>query len=328
MNREELYYFAAHPEELSTEHLSSIENLIQRYPYFQSAHLLYLYLLKKTGHLRFNKQLRISASYITDRSVLFELLESIKSEMDFSPVPPEKKDILTIRPDRRILDQNVEKEAERILQQLNAETGIERKPGTSVQETQNIDAESEAEVKVPRQKKATKKPELPKLKREIEQSERNREKLLRKLALDRQSFPDYFDESKDEENPDELSRYFEAYLLDTVPESKDEENKDSKVQNARASGKEPLDLIDRFIANQPKISRINKDTAAPPSYKESDSDLDSGFITETLAKIYLKQKHYEKAIHAYKNLSLKYPEKNIYFADRIREIEKLKNTNT
>ena len=327
MNREELYYFAAHPEELSTEHLSSIENLIQRYPYFQSAHLLYLYLLKKTGHLRFNKQLRISASYITDRSVLFELLESMRNEMTFSPELPEKKDVRTIKPDQRILDENVEKEAERIIQQLSAEAGLERKPSPSVQETQSIHAESDPELKVPKQKKTAKKPELPKLKREIEQSERNREKLLSKLAQDRQSLPDYFNKNEDE-NQDELSRYFDAYLLDNLTDSKDEVKKDSGAQNAETTRKEPLDLIDRFIANQPKISRINKDNAAPPSYKESDSDLDSGFITETLAKIYLKQKHYEKAIHAYKNLSLKYPEKNIYFADRIREIEKLKNTNT
>jgi len=51
-------------------------------------------------------------------------------------------------------------------------------------------------------------------------------------------------------------------------------------------------------------------------------DEDSSF-TETLARIYIKQKRYEKALQIIKNLSLKYPEKNVYFADQIRFLEKL-----
>ncbi len=50
---------------------------------------------------------------------------------------------------------------------------------------------------------------------------------------------------------------------------------------------------------------------------------DEEFITETLAKIYIKQKHYNKAIKAYSNLSLKNPEKRSYFAARIKELEEI-----
>ncbi|KAF0238950.1 MAG: hypothetical protein FD181_673 [Prolixibacteraceae bacterium] len=51
-------------------------------------------------------------------------------------------------------------------------------------------------------------------------------------------------------------------------------------------------------------------------------------ITETLASIYFQQKNYGKAKESYQKLSLKYPEKSIYFAARIEEIEKLRNTNS
>ena len=50
---------------------------------------------------------------------------------------------------------------------------------------------------------------------------------------------------------------------------------------------------------------------------------DEAFLTESLAKIYIKQRRYSKALEIIKKLSLKYPEKNIYFADQIRFLEKL-----
>ena len=55
---------------------------------------------------------------------------------------------------------------------------------------------------------------------------------------------------------------------------------------------------------------------------ESDS-----LMTETLARIYLEQKNYEKALQSYKILSLKYPEKSSLFADQIKAIKKLQEKN-
>lgn len=85
-------------------------------------------------------------------------------------------------------------------------------------------------------------------------------------------------------------------------------------------------IINTFIKNQPKISKNNNQNFFKPteigrkSIKEN-KDL----ITETLAKVYTKQKYYNKAISAYQKLSLKYPQKSSYFANQIKLITKLKN---
>jgi len=46
------------------------------------------------------------------------------------------------------------------------------------------------------------------------------------------------------------------------------------------------------------------------------------FMTETLAKVYVKQEKYKEAMKAYKILSLKYPEKISLFANQIKDLKK------
>ena len=56
-----------------------------------------------------------------------------------------------------------------------------------------------------------------------------------------------------------------------------------------------------------------------------ESKIKDDLITETLAKIYIDQKKYNKAIKAYNILSLKYPKKSSFFADQIIDIKKIKS---
>ena len=82
--------------------------------------------------------------------------------------------------------------------------------------------------------------------------------------------------------------------------------------------------IDDFISKEPKI-KVNTYSEEESIKVDSDVLMDAGFMTETLAKLYVNQKNYEKAIQSYKILILKFPEKNSYFADQIKIIKKLKS---
>ncbi len=81
-------------------------------------------------------------------------------------------------------------------------------------------------------------------------------------------------------------------------------------------------LIERFIIEEPHIhppSMDRLDTENKAKKSSEDADI---LVTETLAKIYHDQMLYHKALDTYKKLILKFPEKSVYFAARITEIEK------
>nr|WP_315156533.1 tetratricopeptide repeat protein [uncultured Flavobacterium sp.] len=99
-----------------------------------------------------------------------------------------------------------------------------------------------------------------------------------------------------------------------IEESTDEEKKKKAA------------LIDKFIETNPKIAPIKAGSAPAVQFDLNTSD-NTHLMTETLARVYLEQKKYQKAIQAYEILILKYPEKSSFFADHISEIKILQNNN-
>ena len=100
----------------------------------------------------------------------------------------------------------------------------------------------------------------------------------------------------------------------------------SKVKKIDRTPKEkPSDLIDSFIYKKVGISKPKKEAffKAVDVAKESLIE-NNDLVTPTLAKVYLEQGHYNKAISAYEKLILKYPKKNSFFANQIKLINKLK----
>ena len=84
------------------------------------------------------------------------------------------------------------------------------------------------------------------------------------------------------------------------------------------------DLIEKFIIANPRIEPVREKAEIPltdmskPFVEEKEV-----FLTETLARIYIKQGYYSKALDIYEKLSLKYPEKSSYFASQILEVKEL-----
>lgn len=83
------------------------------------------------------------------------------------------------------------------------------------------------------------------------------------------------------------------------------------------------DLISHFINKNCNNSASECDNDSNGDYSLEEENIDDVCFTETLAKIYIKQERYDKAIEIIRKLSLKYPKKNVYFADQLKALEKL-----
>lgn len=86
-------------------------------------------------------------------------------------------------------------------------------------------------------------------------------------------------------------------------------------------------LIDSFLNKTPEELTIKANEQEPPLMEVPDEE-EGEYFTETLAKIYIRQGKFEKALEIIQQLYLNYPKKSRYFADQIRFLEKLiKNNN-
>lgn len=101
----------------------------------------------------------------------------------------------------------------------------------------------------------------------------------------------------------------------------------TETETTEEKQKEPSNLIDNFIKKEPRIERNIEISDAQEDVSQSSLQENNSFMSETLASIYLKQKLFNKAILVYRKLELINPQKSVYFANRIKEIEKLKNNN-
>ena len=120
---------------------------------------------------------------------------------------------------------------------------------------------------------------------------------------------------------DELKALIANRLRELEEEKRLQEQ--GEVPQKKLSRKE---LIDKFIAENPSISKPKAEFYNPISVAQNSITDKGDIVSETLAKIYLKQGYFEKAISIYEKLSLNNPEKSIYFAAQIEQIKESQTT--
>lgn len=105
--------------------------------------------------------------------------------------------------------------------------------------------------------------------------------------------------------------------LETHEETLDGKPRESSSMN---------EVISQFLEKGEEAETLMiEEDEAPVSALSKDVDAmhSKELFTETLARIYIKQGRYERALAILKSLDLKYPEKNSYFAEQISYLEKL-----
>ena len=245
----ELAELIQHPERLDRDTLYELRSLLALYPYYQNVRLLMLQNLYLLHDPSFDEELRRAAIYITDRRVLFQMIEAAHYRLRTQQVQVQKADSEEERQNRTIT---------------------------------LIDSFLET---------------IPK---DDEEEDKAAKKIKRKPT------------------PADAAVDYVAYLLESETEE------DSSDDVPKLIGQE---LIDTFINSDKGRIVLNETPEFTPEIetegKEQADELSEGCFTETLARIYIKQGRYSKALEIIRRLSLQYPKKNAYFADQIRFLEKL-----
>ena len=116
---------------------------------------------------------------------------------------------------------------------------------------------------------------------------------------------------------------FEEWLQLSAKNSVENKTETSIVKTSDTPKKAAkMAQINAFIAKNPKMS-TPLTNLEEITIKDAQKINKEALMTETLARVYLEQKKYKKALQAYKILSLKYPEKNSFFASQIKVVQKL-----
>jgi hypothetical protein len=98
-------------------------------------------------------------------------------------------------------------------------------------------------------------------------------------------------------------------VINNTPESKHVDPKETAI-------------IENFLKKDPQISPPKPEQIDNENKAKKSAEDHNDLVSETLAKIYIEQMLYHKAIETYQKLSLKFPEKSRYFADLIQSLEK------
>ncbi len=289
MTATDLSLILKQPNHITLSQVYELENIIHEYPYFQVVKAIYLKILYAQESYRYNKELKITAAHIGNRTLLFDFITSTGFK--------DKKNVLKKEEmPKAYVDEAIPSE---FTTYVSGDV-FEKKefyPVThTVEQSQTSkDAISSSEQQ---QKEAL-----------------HMGKPIDFQPNDKQSFATWLEVTRYKPIDRRTTKTATTVDLPFVDKNIFEEG------DARAK---KFDLIDKFLETNPKIE-VNKDYDNTSSNIEivEKKDIGRQFMTETLAKVYLEQGKYAEAIQAYQILMLKNPAKSAYFAEQISIIRKL-----
>ncbi|REH00449.1 tetratricopeptide repeat protein [Flavobacterium aquicola] len=317
MNISSYNYLLNQPEEIDETQTVALEKVLDEFPFFQSARALRLKGLYNQNSYKYNFALKIVAAHTTDRSVLFDFITS-ESFTAIQKKTYEKKleELLNITV---VASQVIEKETPII-----RTTPLEHSILTSIKEA-NINSANNNSLFIDRLD----------IDKNVEQSilDSIKEALPSKIEEETTETEKKLDAGKPIDFSKSETHSFHQWLQISriEPIIREEPKKEPIVKIEpdpiiEDSKKKKAELIDKFIETSPKIPPIKPGVVFTPNLDLNKED-NSYLMTETLAKVYLEQKKYQKAIQAYEILILKYPEKSSFFADRIKDIRIIQQNN-
>ncbi len=308
MNRTDFLRMIENRAPVDRRMIGEINDLINIFPYFQSAHLLLLKGLQLTADVKFENQLKNSAIHVGDREVLYYLL---------------KIDPVSSTDDNPLREQEV----------LTSETPSGDSQQTVIESARNSQDLINEFEKYGDDNKTEEQKEIidPIFSRSIlisTESENDESESTVFVIDDEQEAVEekifYMDPGFSvSDRPDLL----ELDLVDNIQsEAGDEAETQIKPENEEKNLKkqEQTDLIEKFILANPRIEPNREKSDLPvEDLSKPDAEGKGEFITETLARIYFNQGYYSKAIDIYEKLCLKFPEKSSYFAAQIGKIKEV-----
>lgn len=274
------------PLSISSQDLFQIEDEIEKYPYFQALHLLKAKAVSNSDEETLTAVLNKTATFCSHRSILFKYIHTESQE--------------------KVLEEdNLEKEAT-----LENEVELEENIQDAIKQKNLEEASTSKETVDSKQE-------------EIENLIQTHEKISPKVdEVENEKISSNEDKeqvkSKSEKLQSNLS--FSQWLKSSqrTPDEDENPTEETDVVN------EKFKVIEEFLDKNPKITP-SKEYKPSIEFQSKNNENLSHLMTETLAKIYVEQNKFDKAIKAYTILRLKYPEKSGYFADQIKEIQELKH---
>ncbi|HNQ11570.1 MAG TPA: hypothetical protein PKH65_07260 [Bacteroidia bacterium] len=335
MNKERFLELLKNPVDIPTSEINQLKELVQQFPYFNSARILYAKSLKDSNNLLYDAELRKAAIYSNDRKVLHDYMQ--KKVIDNKELPAFTSELLeeAQQAEEVIIEQPTElnepiqaapidsdtdeqkSDLQKIIASRLSELSKEESAGTL--ESKTIEATTEPEIQSAELDDESHTVEsLNEVEPVIDvetQFEEIKETHVSIDIQDKRSFVEWL-------------RFVKAGLhIHIVNESKEEELIKEQEQKPVKSNTEKLqnendEIISKFIQSNPRIDPAKSKFYSPVDMARNSIVENEEIVSETLAGIYAQQGNMAKAVRSYEILSLKYPEKKAYFAGLILQLKK------